>query len=396
MRILFIATKSPWPPVDGGRLLLLSTLRQLSDLGLQVELVAPVRSPEERDATASYLAPICEPRLIVLSPLSRLLQTVRGALSGLPLVLAHHRSRRLERAVAERLADGSIEVVHVEQLHAFPQAAAAIRKGIPIVLREQNVESDLWRGWTQFAEPWWRIFVGWEGRRLEEAEVRAVRKADLVITVSEEDERRLQELAGPGARVRWLPVPFPAELPSAERTLAGEPPVVMFASGAWAPNEDAYRWFLTEIWPEVERRLPRVRLHLFGAPGARNLPERVDVHPRARDSRDLFVSGSILAIPLRIASGIRMKILEAWARGVSVVATSIAAKGLGASGEETVAIADSGAEFATAISALAADPERARAQVAKGRELLRRRHDPLRSAEELIALYRSVQRGDQS
>jgi hypothetical protein len=38
MKLLWIATKSPWPPVDGGRLLLLHTLRALAARDHQIVL----------------------------------------------------------------------------------------------------------------------------------------------------------------------------------------------------------------------------------------------------------------------------------------------------------------------------------------------------------------------
>jgi len=81
-------------------------------------------------------------------------------------------------------------------------------------------------------------------------------------------------------------------------------------------NRDAIDWFVGSIWPAVRQALPRGRLHVFGnlaraAPG-------VEVHPPPADSSELFVPGSVLVVPLRIASGVRIKILEAWSRGVPV------------------------------------------------------------------------------
>ena len=41
MNILFLATKPPWPAVDGGRLLVRYTLEGLQAAGHRVTLVAP-------------------------------------------------------------------------------------------------------------------------------------------------------------------------------------------------------------------------------------------------------------------------------------------------------------------------------------------------------------------
>jgi hypothetical protein len=41
LKVLWIGTKPPLPPVDGGRLLTAETVRALAGLGMEVSLVAP-------------------------------------------------------------------------------------------------------------------------------------------------------------------------------------------------------------------------------------------------------------------------------------------------------------------------------------------------------------------
>ena len=114
------------------------------------------------------------------------------------------------------------------------------------------------------------------------------------------------------------------------------------------------------------------------------------VHEAPADSREAFPPGAILAVPLRIASGVRVKILESWARGVPVVATPEAAAGLDASDGEELLIAPDPHGFATAIRRLHADASLARALVDAGRILLSARHDPARIAERLAQIYAEV------
>ena len=63
LNVLLVATKAPWPPVDGGRLLLLNTLAGLTDAGHRATLVAPV-DPARFDLreVGEALAAWCEPR----------------------------------------------------------------------------------------------------------------------------------------------------------------------------------------------------------------------------------------------------------------------------------------------------------------------------------------------
>jgi glycosyltransferase involved in cell wall biosynthesis len=97
--------------------------------------------------------------------------------------------------------------------------------------------------------------------------------------------------------------------------------------------------------------------------------------------------GAVLIVPLRVACGIRMRILEAWARGVPVVATPAAATGLKAQDGRELLLARDAAEFAAAVARLGADRAAADSFVAAGRRALVERHRPDRIASELAAVY---------
>jgi glycosyltransferase involved in cell wall biosynthesis len=92
-------------------------------------------------------------------------------------------------------------------------------------------------------------------------------------------------------------------------------------------------------------------------------------------------------VPLRIASGVRMKVLEAWARGVPVVGTPAALAGLDAEdGREALAAAGSEG-FVRAFARLHREPGLASLLVDAGRRALRERHAPARVAADLLAAY---------
>jgi glycosyltransferase involved in cell wall biosynthesis len=211
----------------------------------------------------------------------------------------------------------------------------------------------------------------------------------VTVALTEPDAARLRELAGGRADLVAIPPPFPAALPPGEIHLPGDPPLVLLGSGGWLPNRDATRWFLAEAWPEVRRDLPGAILHLYAGRAERpgNLPAGVEPHPPPADSRDAFAPGSILAVPLRIGSGIRMKILEAWARGVAVVATPQAAAGLQAEDGRELLLAEDGPGFAAAVGRLASEPGLRERLLAAGRRSLAAHHDPAAVGRRLLEAY---------
>ncbi len=399
MKILVVATKAPWPPLDGGRLLLLHTLEGLATAGHRVTFVAPVDPARfDLDSVASALRPLCLPHLVAARPAGLLATLGRATARGLPLSVARHSLPAVRREVAGLLAAEAFDVVHAEQLQALSQVPRPSRQRPipPVVLRAQNVESALWAATARSRGGLAGALLAIEARRLASWEGRAVRRAATTVALTTEDAVRLAELAGAAAagKVRVVAAPFPARLPAAGASLPGDPAVVVLGSAGWLPNADSVAWFRSAVWPAVHAVLPKATLHLFGADGEEPAPGEttagIVAHPSPEDSADAFPAGALLAVPVRIASGVRMKILEAWARGVPVVGTPEAVSGLGAKaaepGTELLVAADP-AGFAAALARLHREPALARSLVAAGRAALRKRHDPARVTARLAAIY---------
>jgi glycosyltransferase involved in cell wall biosynthesis len=138
----------------------------------------------------------------------------------------------------------------------------------------------------------------------------------------------------------------------------------------------------------VSASVPGAHAHVFG--GSPVALPRATWHPAPDDASAAFAAGSVQAIPLPFASGVRMRILEAWARGLPVVATTAAAAGLAATDGRELLIADTPGAFADAVARVQADAALAAALVARGRERLRARHDPSAVAAALARVYEAA------
>jgi len=354
-------------------------------------LVAPV-DPARFDlrAVREALASCCEPRLVPVPSSGRTPSSaalVRALVSGTPLSIVRHALPAVRLEVQRCLDAERFDLVHAEQLQAFPQTAPAFAGGLPVVLRAQNVESDLWREAARRAPTWRRALLAIEARRLARWEGETVRRAAITLALTAEDAARLRDLGGPGADVTVLRAPFP-ELPAvAGEPLPGDPAVVVLGSAGWVPNEDSVSWLVAEVWPAVVADLPGAVLHLFGASPGRQLPASVLRHPAPADSAEAFRPGALLVVPLRIASGVRMKVLEAWSRGMPVVGTPAALAGLEVEDGREALVAEDGRAFASALTRLHREPGLAARLVAAGRRARRDRHDPSRLTAELLAVY---------
>jgi glycosyltransferase involved in cell wall biosynthesis len=187
-----------------------------------------------------------------------------------------------------------------------------------------------------------------------------------ILTASEEDARRVRQIA-PAARVHV----YPNALPSVEMPRFRELPWVIFtANFEYHPNIDAVQFLVREIWPLVRMRSPELRLRLVGrndafirhlVPAGSSDETAIEVTGPVEDALTEIAQARIVVAPLRAGSGTRLKILEAWAAGRCVVATSLAAEGLAARDGANIAIEDDPSAFAARLSELAGNAaERAR------------------------------------
>ena len=384
LRILFVGTKPAFPPTDGGRLLMWNTIVQLAARGNSITFVAPDLNLDHRESE-EHLSRHCAAVHLISARAGFLAPSLIGAVrTRQPVSIIRHSHRAVRNFVAEAVARETYDVIHAEQVHAtvnLPRSGALP----PVVLRAQNVESQLWRMVSRI-----KPRVAWlarrEARRMSSYEAGALSRAATTIALTGHDGAILGGALGMAARrIRIIPPPFPSPLSKTEEALDGDPAIVLMAGG-WLPNWDSTRWFFASIWDEILRLSPAARVHVFGSKAPQGAPA-VSWQKIATDSITLFCSKAILVVPLRIASGIRMKILEAWARGVPVVATPEAVCGLDGTDGNEFLLARDGSEFAAAIKRLHQEPNLRQKLVDGGRSAVAVRFEPDMVASMLEATY---------
>ncbi|GAB4213704.1 MAG: hypothetical protein Fur007_08450 [Rhodoferax sp.] len=161
-----------------------------------------------------------------------------------------------------------------------------------------------------------------------------------------------------------------------------------------SPNEDSLVWFIESVMPRLrayfdapplltvvgECRSARV-LSLAG-PGWRWVGMQDDLAPWY-DAARVFVA------PTRFAAGVPVKVIEAAGNGVPVVATTLLAQQLGWDGQALSAADDPG-DFARILAQLYRSPALWRRQQRAARDRLAQQADPIRFAQEVQDLVRTV------
>jgi glycosyltransferase involved in cell wall biosynthesis len=196
-------------------------------------------------------------------------------------------------------------------------------------------------------------------RRVER---RALRDVDATVVFTAEDGADFREL---DTTARIEVIPFAVEPTAAPLDPVGEDDVVLFVGNfRHTPNVDAARRLAREIFPLVSAARPAARLRLVGAqppPSVRALAgERVDVVADVADTTPELARAAVVALPLRLGGGMRVKTLEALGAGKAVVATEVGLRGTGVVDSGGALVAESTGDFARAVVSLLEDRERRR------------------------------------
>ncbi len=189
----------------------------------------------------------------------------------------------------------------------------------------------------------------------EATEAGLLGRAALVIAIQHEEAASVRRMlpAGPDVLVA------PMAVVSVGAPQPGEGGGLLFVGSATMPNVDAMRWFLAEIWPLIRVRRHDARLVVAGSvctalDGA--LPAGVILLGRVAQLADHYRRADVVIAPLRVGSGLKIKLVEALAHGKPVVATRLTAQGITEQLGDCVVLADTASDFANATLALLAAP----------------------------------------
>jgi glycosyltransferase involved in cell wall biosynthesis len=271
------------------------------------------------------------------------------------------------------------DVVHVSPLTMAPYAL--VLPGIQRVVDCHDVMATV-ADRIGRTLPWWlRPLTRLEARRLSRYEPSVVRRMDRALVVSEVDRHLLERLGAPTERPAVVPIGIDTELPLVHREQGDSPDILHLGGLNYLPNLEGLRWFLGAVFPLVVARLPKCSLYVVGQDPPRDVVEegvrdcRIFVAGRVPEVGPYLAKASLLAVPLHSGSGMRVKILEAFARGVPVVTTTVGYEGIEATPGEHLLAADDPAGFADAVVRLAQDELLARRLTRNARRLVKAKYD---------------------
>jgi len=327
----------------------------------EVDLVA--LADPELPIDLTYLRSICRRVELIEHPFTfgrhrarQLAVALRSIASAEPYRLRKFRSRRFARRLHELKQENRYEFIHHDQFGTAPY----IDTGYPATLTTQNVESEIYQLGSERADGLVRrTWAALEAKKLRRAEPHLAGRFDTVFVLSGHDAQLLERLGVTGARV--LPIPVdPSPNPPSQGP--PRPRVLTIGSMSWFGVEDGLLWLNREVMPRVRAAVPETIWDLVGpnaGPRVRQIADgdKTILHGYVTDVERILASSRVCLVPLQVAGGIRIKLIEMLARGLPCVSTTVGAQGLGFVDGEGCFRKDDAAGFAEAVIRLIRDDQ---------------------------------------
>lgn len=389
LQVLFASPYPIEPPTHGGAVFMKSTLEAMRGLA-DIHLVSFLDEAGQL-AAQEPLAEICTSAEFFV----RTGRPARNPASLLPQVIQEFSSREFGWAIDRTIYLKKVDAVQIEYTILGQYGGSYSR--IPTFLFEHDISfQSLGRSLKKRRKL--GLFIAY--MQVLRYETKVVRGFTRVQVCSRENKDYLlqfvPELAGridPDLRALIDTKSY--------RFVAGsrEPHTMLFVGNVrHTPNLEALLWFVDEVFPLVIAADPAATLVVAGAGSWEAAGTKLE-HPNiralglVRDMREAFERYAVFVCPILSGSGVRVKLLEAFASGIPVVSTTLGAEGLAADGDGYCELADRPADFARAVVEVLGVPERAMGMAARARHMVEQDKDATQLTRRLVEVYqREVRR----
>ena len=409
MKILWLSHIVPYPPKGGVLQRSYHLLRELAQRS-EVHLLSFVqREPLSRMYGGDVERGLhdCRVALEALCPIVRLVpipsdrarwgkqQLLLSSLLGRhPYSVNWLKSRPMRAEIASLLASVAYDGVHFDTI-----SLAVYRdmfRDVKCVLNHHNIESHMMLRRSSNERNWLaKAYLYYEGVRLKQYEHAVCRRFDAHTTCSDLDSKRLLAI---DSTLRTTVIPNGVDIDYFKPGDGPREPHTLVFAGRYSayPNRRALLFLIEQVWPLLRQELPDVRIDIVGAdppPAAIELGQRdphFRVHGFVDDVRPYLNSAAVYICPIQDGGGTKLKVLDALAMGIPLVADPIACEGIDVVPDETVLYASSPSEYVIQVKRLLGDATLRHRMSVGARRLIEQEYSYTSIGSQLQGLYEDL------
>lgn len=326
IKVLYISQKPCLPRIDGGTFAIYSLLRSLSKCNNVDITYAPISTPKHPHAEAQFAEHFKTIRQVTLTlnP-NRPSREAFNVFSPIPINVRRYIHNNTIKTLNSLEATSSFDRIICDGLYALSVIPERWLENKNVIYRAHNLEWSHWSQRAAFSSGIKRWFYHKISRKLKSFEEERIKQCLTVLCLSAYEAAYLRDLFNPKTQLLYPTFSYAqvggVELPNS---------FYFIGDCSWQPNADAIAYFLQEVWPKILINLPGASLHLAGSYTDRYTQKESQVYGYGfiPDVKAFVSDKQIMISPLRIATGVNIKILENMAMGKPCIATPESTKGL--------------------------------------------------------------------
>ncbi len=384
--ILIITPFLPYPLKSGGQIKIYNSLKSLSN-EYDIILVSFIESPGQKQYILE-LKRLCKEVFTVLRRPSW--HTLFNKIS-LPIFIKYFYSQEMKETISKCLVEYNLQLVQFE--YANMAYYAQFISGLPKVLVEHD--TSIYALTNSYEKPLFgRIFRFFDWLNWKRFQKNMYRYFDRIITFTEEDYKLVRRAANQ-SRISVIPIGLDLKSYNCFEEIDKKIDILFVGHMPHYPNLDGIKYFVKEIFPIIKNKIPDIKFSILGSGISKENFEiksdgNIEVIGEVKDVKPYLARAKLMVAPIRLGGGIKVKILEAMAMGIPVVATKNAARGLKVEYNKDIYVADSPRDFADKVLVLLQDEYKRKAVGKSARDVIEINYSIERVAAKERAVYTSL------
>ncbi len=358
MNILFLTNRLPHSNVVGGHRLIFRRMQRLKDKGHKIGLIA--LTLKENEIHSLNLKKNLDEIEIISFKEKKIYQRIYHYLNlSLPAIFWKNRSKKMMKKIADIIENSNYEIViaefgemgqylyrnpYLSAIHKIVSCHRCLSDSFEKYIATPNVSLIL------------KLKCLIQINRIKKYEFEMYNAMDHVITLTDEDRLSILNYA---PQLPVSVVPPGIDLIDLNNTKIAKKPdfplLMMCGYFADKSNRDAAIWFIQNIWPIIYKKNKKVKCWFIGKGINKEMiniasnKSGITLIADIENLRPYRKAASVFINPMRLGSGLRIKILEAMGAGLPVVTTSLGAAGIPAQNGVNCLISDTPSEFAESV-----------------------------------------------
>lgn len=200
-----------------------------------------------------------------------------------------------------------------------------------IIYRAHNVESDLWFTKSKKTNNFLLSgLLNWQGNKIKKLELRLLNFSHKVWTIANEDKNVFSQNISFNKMINInVGLDFEVNYLSKENV---KNTFMFLGKLDWEPNKDGLLWFLTSIWPNVDKSKSVLKIAGSGQLGilAEHIKqEGIEFLGLIKDINEIYSISDCSIVPIQYGSGTRIKVIESVSKLVPIISSDMGVQGSG-------------------------------------------------------------------